>query len=140
MKKILMTFADVLCCAMTMPVLTSCTIEDNPAPRVDYGEWNLLETDMNTSVRPGNDFFMYCNGGYWNSTELDENTYGMKMPLFQGSDDIIKNIVYYGSRDNVVLTMIDGQILYENGVYNIKESVEDIYQKAEEISRRLANK
>jgi len=85
-----MTFAAVLCCAMTMPVLTSCTIEDNPAPRVDYGEWNLLETDMNTSVRPGDDFFMYCNGGYWNSTELDENTYGMKIPLFQGSDDIIK--------------------------------------------------
>ena len=31
MKKILMTLAAVLCCAMTMPVLTSCSIEDNPA-------------------------------------------------------------------------------------------------------------
>ena len=31
MKKILMTLAVVLCCAMTMPVLTSCSIEDNPA-------------------------------------------------------------------------------------------------------------
>ena len=64
----------------------------------------------------------------------------LSKPNLQKSDDIIKNIVYYGNRDNVVLTMIDGQILYENGVYNIKESVEDIYQKAEEISRRLANK
>ena len=64
----------------------------------------------------------------------------LSKPNLQKSDDIIKNIVYYGSRDNVVLTMIDGQILYENGVYNIKESVEDIYQKTEEISRRLANK
>ena len=36
--------------------------------------------------------------------------------------------------------MINGQILYENGQYNLKESVEEINQRAEEISRRLANK
>lgn len=64
----------------------------------------------------------------------------LSKPNMKKTDDVIKNIVYYGNKDNVVLTMIDGQILYENGVYNIKESVEDIYKKAEEISRRLANK
>ena len=32
MKKILMTLAAVLCCAMTTPMLTSCSIDDNPAP------------------------------------------------------------------------------------------------------------
>jgi len=32
MKKILMTLAAVLCCIITMPILTSCSIEDNPAP------------------------------------------------------------------------------------------------------------
>ena len=56
------------------------------------------------------------------------------------TNDIIKNIVYYGKKENVVLTMINGQILYENGAYKINESVEEIYKKAEEISRRLANK
>ena len=30
MKKILMTLAAVLCCAMTTTTLTSCSIEDNP--------------------------------------------------------------------------------------------------------------
>ena len=64
----------------------------------------------------------------------------LSKPNMKKTDDVIKNIVYYGNKDNVVLTMIDGKILYENGVYNIKESVEDIYKKAEEISRRLANK
>lgn len=64
----------------------------------------------------------------------------LSKPNMKKTDDVIKNIVYFGNKDNVVLTMIDGQILYENGVYNIKESVEDIYKKAEEISRRLANK
>lgn len=56
------------------------------------------------------------------------------------TNDIIKNIVYYGKKENVVLTMINGQILYENGAYKINESVEEIYKKAEKISRRLANK
>ena len=64
----------------------------------------------------------------------------LSKPNMKKTDDVIKNIVYYGNKDNVALTMIDGKILYENGVYNIKESVEDIYKKAEEISRRLANK
>ena len=33
MKKILMTLAAILCCAMTMPMLTSCiSVNDNPAP------------------------------------------------------------------------------------------------------------
>ena len=32
MKKIVMTLAAVLCCAMTTPILTSCSIDDNPAP------------------------------------------------------------------------------------------------------------
>ena len=32
MKKILMTLTAVLCCTMTMPILTSCSVDDNPAP------------------------------------------------------------------------------------------------------------
>ncbi len=32
MKKYLMTLAAVLCCAMTSTMLTSCSVEDNPAP------------------------------------------------------------------------------------------------------------
>ena len=45
MKKILMATA-ALMLMMTMPMLTSCTIEDNPAPTTDYGQWNVPETDM----------------------------------------------------------------------------------------------
>ena len=55
----------------------------------------------------------------------------------QGEENLFDKIVYKASPKNVILTMINGQILYENGHYNLKESVEDIYKKAEEISRRL---
>ena len=64
----------------------------------------------------------------------------LSKPNMKQSNDIISNVVCYGKKDNVIMTMINGRILYENGVYNINDSIEEIYKKAEEISRRLANK
>ena len=58
-------------------------------------------------------------------------------PNMQPLNNIITNLVYAGSKDNIMLTMINGRILYENGEYHINEKVEDIYQKAEEITTRL---
>ena len=58
-------------------------------------------------------------------------------PNMQPINNIINNLVYAGSKDNVILTMINGQILYENGQYFLKENIEDIYKKAEEITLRL---
>lgn len=54
---------------------------------------------------------------------------------FEG--DIISNIVKNGSVNNVKLTMINGKILYENGKYFLKESLEDIYKKADEVKQRI---
>ena len=64
----------------------------------------------------------------------------LSKPNMKQSNDIISNVVCYGNKDNVIMTIINGRILYENGVYNINENIEEIYKKAEEISRRLANK
>ena len=58
-------------------------------------------------------------------------------PNMQPINSIVTNLVYAGSKDNVILTMINGQILYENGQYFLEENVEDIYKKAEEITLRL---
>ena len=61
----------------------------------------------------------------------------LSLPSMQSNGDIITNLVYSAGKQNVKMTMINGQILYEDGKYNLKENVEDIYEKAEEISRRL---
>ena len=58
-------------------------------------------------------------------------------PNMQPLNNIITNLVYAGNKDNVKLTMINGRILYEDGHYFINEKIEDIYQKAEEIARRI---
>jgi 5-methylthioadenosine/S-adenosylhomocysteine deaminase len=58
-------------------------------------------------------------------------------PNMQPINNIQKNIVYSGSKSNVMMTMIGGIIRYENGRFNIGEEPSDIYKKAEEISKRI---
>ena len=54
-------------------------------------------------------------------------------------DHPLDDIVYKCNQDNVKLTMINGNILYEDGQYRLKESQEDIYKKVKEISERIEN-
>ena len=94
-KKYLMTLTAALFCAMTMVVLTACTdIHDNPAPVVvvDDKEWKA-DANKDTSVRPGDDFFMYCNGGWWNSTVVDETTPFKKLHIGNLEDEMKKREV-----------------------------------------------
>ena len=58
-------------------------------------------------------------------------------PNTQPINNIVTNLVYAGSKDNVILTMINGKILYQNGQYFLKETPEEIYKKAEEVTLRL---
>ena len=55
----------------------------------------------------------------------------------KASNDIISNIVRLGQIEDVKLTMINGKILYENGQYFLKDSVESINREAELIQKRI---
>ena len=61
----------------------------------------------------------------------------LSKPNMQPLNNIVTNLVYAGSKDNVIMTMIDGKILYENGKYNINENIEDIYKAADKANERL---
>ena len=61
----------------------------------------------------------------------------LSKPNMQPLNNIVTNLVYSGSKDNVMLTMINGKILYENGQYYINEKIEDIYKNAQEVTERL---
>ena len=61
----------------------------------------------------------------------------LQRPSMQPINNIVTNLVYAGSKDNIKMTMIDGKILYEDGKFFIKESVEDIYKNAEIVNQRL---
>lgn len=61
----------------------------------------------------------------------------LHQPNMQPEHNIPKNIVYSGSKSNVCMTMINGKILYRNGEFNIGESVDGIYDKCNEIVKRI---
>ncbi len=64
----------------------------------------------------------------------------LNQPNMQPINNITKNIVYSGSKQNVKLTMINGRILYENGKFHIGEEPANIYKTVNEIVGRLRKK
>lgn len=50
-------------------------------------------------------------------------------PNMQPINNVINNIVFSGNKSNVILTIINGKILYENGKYNIGFEPEYVYNK-----------
>lgn len=61
----------------------------------------------------------------------------MHQPNMQPENNIQKNIVYSGNKVNVRMTMINGKILYKDGEYNIGITPEKVYEKCNEIARRI---
>ena len=76
-KKNLWMLAAILCCSL---ITTSCADEqlDNPSTpepgkpsaAVDPGRWWIDENNMDKSVKPGDNFYMYCNGSWWKNTTI----------------------------------------------------------------------
>lgn len=62
----------------------------------------------------------------------------LNRPNMQPINNITKNIVYSGSKENVKLTMVNGKILYENGCF-ICTDIEEIYYHAQKITDRIKN-
>ena len=70
--------ATILACGLLM---ASCIDEqiDNPSTTEpekpsakDPGKWWIDENNMDKSVNPGDNFFMYCNGSWWKNTTIPQ--------------------------------------------------------------------
>lgn len=61
----------------------------------------------------------------------------LNQPNMQPINNIAKNLVYSGSKQNVIMTMINGKILYEKGCFYTADQPEKIYQKAEQIRKKI---
>ena len=85
------------CCAMTMMVLTACSDKnDNPTPSeeqtsaVDNGVWLVTPEVMDPSYRLGDDFYMYCTGGFWKTTTVDESKRDINLGMMTEADELMK--------------------------------------------------
>ena len=61
----------------------------------------------------------------------------LHQPNMQPINNITKNLVYSGSKSNVKMTMVNGHILYEDGVFDIGVEPEEIYAIANETIQRM---
>ena len=61
----------------------------------------------------------------------------LQRPNMQPVHNLVKNLVYSGSKENVKMTMVNGMALYENGEFFVGESPSEIYAKANEVTKRI---
>ena len=61
-----------------------------------------------------------------------------KFFIQQPLNNIQKNIVYSGSKQNVKMTMVNGKVLYYDGKFLCCDDVEALYAKANEIIKRIS--
>lgn len=59
----------------------------------------------------------------------------LNRPNMRPLNNITKNIVYSGSKENVRLTMVNGKILYENGEFFLDEPADKIYAEVERVKK-----
>lgn len=60
-------------------------------------------------------------------------------PNMRPINNIAKNLVYAGSKENVRLTMVNGRVLYENGQFNIGEDAQKLYAEAQRVMETILN-
>lgn len=60
----------------------------------------------------------------------------LRQPNMQPVHNIPKNLVYSGSKQNVVMTVVNGQILYENGKF-LTVDADEVYARAEKLAREI---
>ena len=105
---------------------------DKDAASVDALEVLKMATVNGARAMGLNDCDVLAEGKYADIIMID-----MHQPNMQPINNIAKNIVYSGSKQNVKLTMINGKILYEDGNFYIGEDPEQLYEKDNAIADRL---
>ena len=146
----------ILFCGLT---LSSCTDDDDVAANrpepdgpsaVDNGTWKDLSQYMDTSVNPGDDFFMYCNGTYWKNTsvsasllpqyEITGYTNDLAMAFSKKVEDLkvpvkVKFLADYEKRDQ---TAAQAQQLYDKVLLNSGLDAATTKEEAWKAAARLA--
>lgn len=105
--------------------------------------------DMDAAAVPANEvLYMATTAGAraMGLSDCDDLAVGKKadlvmidlmQPNMQPENNLVKNLVYSGSKQNVTMTMVNGRILYEGGKFDIGFDPKEIYAKANAIIGRM---
>ena len=106
MKKIMMTLAAVLCCAMATTVFTACNNDDDITPVSMYGDWVsfVLRTD-GTAV---------FETDYFNGSNVTATTYQL-----YGSNMVQNGLIIESNVTNIVKGVTNGTFSYQGDKLSI---------------------
>jgi putative endopeptidase len=97
MKRRLIVLASLLCagCMSSQPPAPPAPPPAPPAPQAAIGKWGFDLADMDTSVKPGDDFFEYVNGQWLKTAVIppDRASTGSFQDLRIQSEERLKSIV-----------------------------------------------
>ena len=125
MKKFFITLAAVLCCWMTMTVFTACTDSDDNSTQQGPQSSGIDMSDLDTSVRPGDDFYQYACGGWIKNNPLPAtySRYSKVEKLLANNQERIKAIL----EDLQTGSFADG---------STEQKLADLYRLAMDSQRR----
>jgi putative endopeptidase len=77
------------------PAMAASSAPEKPASRAAIGEFGLDLTARNLSVKPGDDFFAYANGTWYDTYEIpeDRSSYGIFTKLDEQSQQRVREII-----------------------------------------------
>jgi len=107
-------------------------LRDMDASSVDAAEVLKMATVNGAKAMGLNDCDVLAEGKLADIVMLD-----MSRPEMNPVNNIVKNIVYAGSKAHVKMTMIHGNIKYRDGQFDIGVAPKELYNKAEEIKARI---
>ncbi|MBU6443083.1 MAG: M13 family metallopeptidase [Alphaproteobacteria bacterium] len=95
MKRSLVLLASVICAACATTTVPPQKPAAPPAPKATLGQWGVDLSDMDRSVKPGNNFFDYVNGTWLKTAAIpaDRSSTGSFQDLAILSEDRMKAIV-----------------------------------------------
>ena len=120
-----MTLAAVLCCTLTMTVFTACTDSDDNSTQQGPQSSGIDMSDLDTSVRPGDDFYQYACGGWIKNNPLPAtySRYSKVEKLLANNQERIKAIL----EDLQTGSFADG---------STEQKLADLYRLAMDSQRR----
>ncbi len=97
MKRSVFVLASLLCagCMSSAPPPPPPPPPAPPAPQAAIGKWGVDLSDMDKSVKPGDNFFEYVNGNWLKTAEIppDRSSIGAFQNLRIHSEDQLKDII-----------------------------------------------
>ena len=95
------------------------------------------EDSINAATGEGYKALNLNGGGIKAGNYADLIIVDLNAPNMRPINDIKSNLVFSADTSSIKTTMVKGNILYENGKYNIGENINDIYKNAEKCIREL---